>query len=131
MFQHTFNLLNAPLPPLELRGLQLEMVEIDSGYVFPHVLPGLEPASVDLGLIMRPDRGQLRGMWLYDLNRVEARTVGRIIRTWRILLELLLAEPGAPISEIGRRLQAKLQATASAATDRKSAGLAGQETRVS
>lgn len=100
-----FNLLNAPLPPTVLRGVRLEPVSPDDGWVFVHVPPGLRPAEVDLGLIVMEDAGVLRGLWLHAADRVDARLVGRLRRQWGQLLEMVVADPGLRIEELGRRLR--------------------------
>ncbi|WFE47707.1 non-ribosomal peptide synthetase [Verrucosispora sp. WMMD1129] len=101
-----FNLLNAPLPPTVLRGVRLEPVSPDDGWVFVHVPPGLRPAEVDLGLIVMEDAGVLRGLWLHAADRVDARLVGRLRRQWGRLLEMVVADPDRRIEELGRVLRA-------------------------
>ncbi|MGA5301850.1 amino acid adenylation domain-containing protein [Nucisporomicrobium flavum] len=101
-----FNLLNAPLPPTVLRDVRLEPVSADDGWVFVHVPPGLRPAEVDLGLIVMEDAGVLRGLWLHAADRVDPRLVGRLHRQWAQLLDMVLADPGRRIEELGRALRA-------------------------
>ncbi len=100
-----FNLLNAPLPTTVLRGVRLEPVSADDGWVFVHVPPGLRPAEVDLGLIVMEDDGILRGLWLHSAEGIDPRLAGRLRRQWGLLLEMVVADPGRRIEELGRVLR--------------------------
>ncbi|MCN9243772.1 amino acid adenylation domain-containing protein [Streptomyces sp. RY43-2] len=107
-----FNLLNAPLPTAMLRDVRLEPLAADQGFV--HVPPGMEPAVVDLSLIMLEDAGALRGIWLHAVERVDPRLVGRVTRQWSRLLETVVAEPDRRIEELCRLLREdEMPATAS------------------
>jgi hypothetical protein len=103
-----FNLLNAPLPPPVLLDVRLEPLSDDRGYI--HVPPGMEPAVVDLSLIMVQDGGVLRGVWLHAVERVGPRLLGRLVGQWSRLLELAVADPGRRIEELGRLLREQTSA---------------------
>lgn len=103
-----FNLLNAPLPPPVLLDVRLEPLSDDRGYI--HVPPGMEPAVVDLSLIMVQDGGVLRGVWLHAVERVGPRLLGRLVGQWSRLLEMAVADPGRRIEELGRLLREQTSA---------------------
>jgi amino acid adenylation domain-containing protein len=98
-----FNLLNAPLPAPLLRDVRLEPLADDWGFV--HVPPGMEPAVVDLSLVMLEDAPALRGIWMHAAERVDARLIGRVTRQWSRLLEMVVADPGRRIEELCRLLR--------------------------
>ncbi|HZG03173.1 MAG TPA: condensation domain-containing protein, partial [Streptomyces sp.] len=104
----TFNLLNATLPALDLPGLRVAPMDLGLGsdYVFSEVVSDFEPSAVDLALIMREDdAGELRGMWLYALKRVDARAVAAMMRRWPYLLDLITADPDRDVGELRCRLR--------------------------
>ena len=109
-----FNLLNAPLPPPVLHDVLLEPLSDDRGYI--HVPPGMEPAIVDLSLIMLQDGGVLRGIWLHAVDRVGPRLMGRLLGQWSQLLELVVADPSRRIEELGRLLREETSADAPRST---------------
>ncbi|KUJ69434.1 hypothetical protein ACZ90_11100 [Streptomyces albus subsp. albus] len=97
-FAVSFNLLNASVPALELPRVTAAPLDMELGddYVFDEVVVNMAASAVDLALIMREeDDGGLRGMWLYALDRVDARVVAVMMRQWHRLVERLTAEPGA------------------------------------
>ncbi|MEU4159270.1 amino acid adenylation domain-containing protein [Actinoplanes sp. NPDC026670] len=98
-----FNLLNAPLPATVLRDVRLEPLAADQGFV--HVPPGMEPAVVDLSLIMIEDAGAIRGIWMHAAERVDPRLVGRLTRQWSQLLETVVADPERRIEHLCRLLR--------------------------
>ncbi len=98
-----FNLLNAPLPPSVLGGVRLEPLSDDGIYV--HVPPDMEPRGVDLSLTMLEDDGMLRGAWQHSAERADPRLVGSLVRRWSRLLEIVVADPGRRIEELGRLLR--------------------------
>ena len=71
-----------------------------------HVLwTDLEPAAVDLSLVMLEDAGALRGIWMHAAERVGPRLVGRVTRQWSRLLEMAVADPGRRTEELCRLLR--------------------------
>jgi non-ribosomal peptide synthetase component F len=104
-FRIVFNLLNATVPTLDLHGLQASPLESGTGYVFAEVLSKLEPADVDLALIMREDDGDLRGIWLYALERVDAHGMAVMMRQWAHVIDLVVAHPDCGVQELRRRLR--------------------------
>jgi non-ribosomal peptide synthetase component F len=96
------NLLNAPLPPLRLPDLDVQALDIGDGYVFSEVLGNLEPADVDLALIMREHEGGLRGTWLYSTQAVDPRALTSLMRQWGPLLERVAAEPACRVGDLRR-----------------------------
>jgi amino acid adenylation domain-containing protein len=111
-----FNLLNAPLPPPELRGVRFEPAALDGAWSFLHVPPGMEPGEVDLALIMLEDAGALRGLWLHAAERTDPRLVARLIGQWSRLLELVVADPDRRIEDLASQLRREAVAARPPAT---------------
>ena len=108
-FRIVFNMLNAPMPALDLPGLRAAPLDTDSAYVFAEVAGSIEPADVDLALIMRADGDRLRGMWLYALERIDARVVAALMRRWARVIELVGADPDLGVDELRRAVLAPEQ----------------------
>ncbi|GAU68942.1 putative non-ribosomal peptide synthetase [Streptomyces sp. NBRC 110611] len=108
----SFNLLNATVPAVELEGLTTTPLDLGIGddYVFSEVVINVTPDAVDLALIMREEEsGALRGMWLYDLEAVDARAVAAMTRQWPRLVEAVTAGPDRPVRELRQLLLAPLR----------------------
>lgn len=102
-----FNLLNAPIGDLELQGLTVSPLTTDTSYVFSEILGDIDSAAMaDLGLIMREEQGQMRGMWLYSINALDATALSTVMRQWSPLLDLIIAEPRRGITSIRHLLRA-------------------------
>ncbi|MFH8367582.1 amino acid adenylation domain-containing protein [Streptomyces sp. NPDC018031] len=124
-FAVSFNLLNASVPDLELPQVAAAPLDLDLGddYVFAEVVVNMEASAVDLALIMREeDDGGLRGMWLYALDRVDARVVAVMMRRWHRLIELVVADPGAGTDALRRRVRGAPDAPGTAGGDRTGEG---------
>ncbi|MFF4159224.1 amino acid adenylation domain-containing protein [Streptomyces sp. NPDC001678] len=103
----SFNLLNATVPSLDLHGLTAEPLDLGLGddYVFQEVVVDFEASAVDLALIVRQDdTGTLRGMWLYALDRLDARAVAAMTRQWPRLLAAVTDDPDRPVEDLKRLL---------------------------
>ncbi|MDT3395984.1 amino acid adenylation domain-containing protein [Streptomyces sp. B1866] len=105
-FSLSFNLLNAAVADLDLAGVKAAPLEMDIGddYVFSEVVITMEAQAVDLSLMMREDGGELRGMWLYSLERFDARAVAALTHQWAPLVAMATAHPDTPVAELRRRL---------------------------
>lgn len=102
-----FNLLNAPIGDLELQGLTVSPLATDTSYVFSEILGDIDSAAMaDLGLIMREEQGQIRGMWLYSVDALDATALATVMRQWSPLLDLIVAEPRRGITSIRQQLLA-------------------------
>lgn len=100
------NLLNAPIRPTQLRGLEVHPMDTGGDYVFSEVLGSLDPAAVDLALIVREHDSALRGTWLYSVDAVDPRVLSSMMDGWQRLVGEIVADPDADVVELGRRLTA-------------------------
>ncbi|MEA2175937.1 MAG: hypothetical protein QOD00_3529, partial [Blastocatellia bacterium] len=82
LFQVMFVLQNAPMPPLQLPGLSMQMFEVDSG-----------TSKFDLTLLMQEEAGILGGSIEYNSDLFEAATITRMAGHFQTLLEGLAAHP--------------------------------------
>lgn len=96
-----FNLLNAEVPELTLPGLRVRSLEIGDDYVFSEVLgSNLQPAEVDLALIMREQGAGLRGTWLHATDVFPARALDLLTRRWVWLLGRLADDPAGTLDTL-------------------------------
>ncbi|WP_369185675.1 amino acid adenylation domain-containing protein [Streptomyces sp. Y1] len=108
-FAVSFNLLNAAIPTFDLPGLEaapLALDDLGDDYVFSEVIITMDPAAVDLTLIMREDGGTLRGMWLFSPERFDAEVMAVVMRQWAPLIDLITTEPDLGVTELKHRLRA-------------------------
>src|SRR6185312_1421166 len=89
LFQVMLTLQNAPLGALELPGLLLEPVELDSG-----------TAKFDLSLTLLEQDGGMAGWLEYDLDLFDRATAVRIADHFRNLMAGALAEPDRLVSDL-------------------------------
>ena len=89
LFQVMFALQNAPMPKLELSGLALRLLEIDSG-----------TAQLDLTLNLEERSGTLCGWFEYNTDLFDRATIGRMAEHFQILLAGLVAAPDTPIAHL-------------------------------
>jgi amino acid adenylation domain-containing protein len=108
LFQVVFTLQNAPMPPLELPGLKLSLMDVDD-----------ETARFDLSLEVVETPDGLRGMLHYDVGLFDAAAVARMAAHLQTLLEGAVAGPDTPVSLLPvltevelRRLLSEWNATA-------------------
>jgi non-ribosomal peptide synthetase component F len=98
LFQVVFVLQNAPMPPLELPGLELDILEVESG-----------TAQFDLILSMGDDREGLTGGLTYNTDIFAAATVRRMLTHFQTLLESIVGAPGQNVSELRLFTQDELE----------------------
>src|SRR5262245_63731307 len=84
-----FALQNAPMPALELAGLTLTLLEVDSGMV---------KFDLTLNLEERPEG--LCGAFEYNTDLFDAATITRLARHFQALIEGIAAEPGLRIADV-------------------------------
>ncbi len=89
LFQHMFILQNAPMPPLELAGLKLRTVELES-----------HTSRFDLTMSLAETAQGFAGELHYSTELFEARTVERLCEHYRVLLEGVLAQPSRKLGEV-------------------------------
>src|SRR5262249_27868227 len=89
LFQTAFALQNAPMPTMELSGLSLSILEIDSG-----------ATKFDLSLSMTETEEGLVGSLEYNTDLLDESTIVRMIGHLQTLLESIVANPEIPISEL-------------------------------
>jgi hypothetical protein len=98
LFQVAFVLQNAPLPALQLPGVILEPLEVDSG-----------TARFDLTLeLVETERG-LVGTAQYDTDLFDAATITRMLGHFQALLEGIIADPARRLLELPLLTEAEHQ----------------------
>lgn len=89
LFQVNFRILKAPVPALELKGLQVSRPKfIDTG-----------TAKFDLALELEADTGQ-DGFFEYSTDLFERSTIAEMAKDFEAVLMAVMAEPDRPISQL-------------------------------
>ena len=89
LFQVLFVLQNAPMPPLELAGLMLEQLEVDSG-----------AARFDIALFLTETEQGIKGVWRYNAQVFKVDTIARLSNHLETLLKSLYTHPEARIQTL-------------------------------
>ena len=89
LFQVMFILQNMPQQTLELKGLKLAQMGLDTGI-----------SNFDLTLAMGEQEGQLGGALEYNLDLFHETTIVRMLEHFRSLLQVIVTEPDQPISRL-------------------------------
>ncbi|MBD2002953.1 MULTISPECIES: non-ribosomal peptide synthetase [Cyanophyceae] len=89
LFQILFVLQNAPMPALELPGLSLKLLDIDSG-----------TAKFDLALLVSETEQGIVGTWNYRTDLFEKSAIARMSGHLETLLESIVAQPDARINTL-------------------------------
>jgi amino acid adenylation domain-containing protein/non-ribosomal peptide synthase protein (TIGR01720 family) len=90
LFQVMFVLMNTPLPPLEIGGLSIALLDSDPG-----------TSQLDLLLsIEETDDGALRGYLQYNTDLFDEKTAGRLAERFVALLEGIVVEPSRAVGEL-------------------------------
>ncbi len=89
LFQVMLTLHNTPPAEFELAGLAATRVPCDTG-----------TAKFDLSLSLRESAGELEGVWEFAADLFEAATIGRLAGHFHTLLEGILDNPDARLSEL-------------------------------
>jgi amino acid adenylation domain-containing protein len=110
VFQALFVLQNAPLPPLDLPGLHLEPLDVETGR-----------APFDLSVDLVETSEGLRASWLYTTDLFEPSTIGRFAESYRSLFAAAVAEPDRPLADLPILAEAERQAVLTPAETRKAA----------
>ncbi len=89
LFQVALALQNASAPPLELPGLEAELLDTDAG-----------GSRFDLTLLLRDAAEGFVGSVEYAVDLFDAGTVERLLGHYRTLLEGIVADPGRPVADL-------------------------------
>lgn len=89
LFQVLFVLQNAPMPTLELSGLTLSPLEVDTG-----------TAKFDLALFMEETEQGMLGTWNYSTDLFDLSTITRMSGHLETLLKSIVAQPDAQINTL-------------------------------
>ena len=89
LFQVLFVLQNAPMPPLELPGLTLSLLEIEH-----------KVARFDLALFLTETEQGISGKWQYNSDLFDATTITRMTAHFQTLLSSIISQPDARISSL-------------------------------
>ncbi|MBD2040238.1 non-ribosomal peptide synthetase [Microcoleus sp. FACHB-672] len=89
LFQVMFILQNSPMPSLELPGLTLHPLEVETS-----------TAKFDLTLSMLNTKEGLDGVWEYNTDLFDAATIKRVTGHFQNLLEGIVANPEQQISKL-------------------------------
>jgi amino acid adenylation domain-containing protein len=89
VFQVMMVLQNAPLPEMNLPGLEVQQLELEAA-----------AAKFDLILFLRETDGGLQASWEYSTERLDSETVRRMARHFQTLLENSITNPEERISHL-------------------------------
>ena len=89
LFQVLFVLENAPMPPLELPGLTLRLIEVKN-----------ETPRFDLALLLTETDKGIVGTWQYNADLFESGTIKRISTDFETLLNSIVAQPDTRINSL-------------------------------
>jgi amino acid adenylation domain-containing protein len=89
IFQTMFTLQNSPLKVLELSDLVMEIMDIDSGI-----------SQFDLSVTLREENEVIKGFFEYNTDLFENETVRRMVSHYTTLVDSILNNPDAKISDI-------------------------------
>lgn len=89
VFQVMFALQNAPLPPLQLEGMQLAYIGFDH-----------EMSRFDLSLSIEEREQGLAGFLEYNADLFDGETIERMVEHFKVLLNGIVAHPDQPFSDL-------------------------------
>ncbi|NJO94466.1 MAG: hypothetical protein HC820_09335 [Hydrococcus sp. RM1_1_31] len=89
LFQVMFVFQDAPLQALELPNIKLSPLMVDS-----------KIAKFDLTLFLEDTKNSLVGAWEYNTDLFEVATIKRMVNHFQTLLEGIVANPQAKVSEL-------------------------------
>jgi non-ribosomal peptide synthetase component F/NRPS condensation-like uncharacterized protein/alpha-ketoglutarate-dependent taurine dioxygenase len=112
LFQVLFVLQNAPMPPLELPGLTLTLLEVDN-----------KTAKFDLALFLTETDGGIEGTWNYSTDLFDRNTIARMTGHFQTLLHNIIAQPDARLSNLDILAEAEKKQQQMEKRERKDAKL--------
>jgi amino acid adenylation domain-containing protein/FkbM family methyltransferase len=89
LFQVMFALQNAPLPPMQMSGLEVELLEVE-----------VETAKFDLTVSLSESEGELQGYVECSTDLFERETIERFASHYINLLESVVRQPNASLWEL-------------------------------
>ncbi|MHC5933218.1 non-ribosomal peptide synthetase [Nostoc sp.] len=89
LFQVLFVFQNAPMPPLELPGLTLSLLEVEN-----------KIARFDLALFITETEQGILGKWQYNSDLFDATTITRMTENFQTLLNSIVSQPDARIGNL-------------------------------
>jgi amino acid adenylation domain-containing protein len=108
LFQIWFVLQNAPLPPLELPGLTLDLLQVDDG-----------TSKFDIAISLFETKQGLMARWIYNTDLFKEETVARLARHYETLLRSIVADPGARLNKLQLLTESELLQQSRSMTDKK------------
>ncbi len=112
LFQVLFVLQNAPMQKLELPGLTLSPVEVDS-----------QTSKFDLAVFMEEKEQGLIGTWAYKTDLFDAATITRMAGHFATLLANVVAQPHARLSDLEMLTEAERRQKTVEKTERQESQL--------
>lgn len=103
LFEVVFNFQNAPLPESDLKGLRVNLLEVDTG----------AESKYDLTLYLRETGRRLVGTLRYDAARLEAWWVEELSENLEHLLETVVEDAGVRLADLRAALAAWAEQRAS------------------
>lgn len=98
LFQVLFVLQNAPMPPLELPGLTLSLLEIEQ-----------KVARFDLALFITETEQGISGKWQYNSDLFDTTTITRMTGHFQTLLNSIISQPDARIGSLEMLTEAEIK----------------------
>jgi amino acid adenylation domain-containing protein len=89
LFQAVFNMQNAPMPKLQIPGLEIGFIDIDRGV-----------SQFDLTLMMSLSESQWYGTVEYNRDLFKPETINRMFQSFQMLLEDAMIRPDHPVSKL-------------------------------
>ncbi|MCW5312699.1 amino acid adenylation domain-containing protein [Nostoc sp. KVJ3] len=108
LFQVLFVLQNAPMPPLELTGLTLSLLEIEH-----------KVARFDLALFVTETEQGILGKWQYNSDLFDATTITRMTGHFQTLINSIISQPDARIGSLEMLTEAEIKQQATQKKERR------------
>ncbi|MEH2411060.1 amino acid adenylation domain-containing protein [Nostoc sp.] len=108
LFQVLFVLQNTPIPPLELSGLTLSMLEVEN-----------KIARFDIALFLTETEQGILGEWQYNADLFDATTITRMTDNFQMLLNSIVSQPDARIGNLEMLTHAEREQQALQKRERK------------
>jgi non-ribosomal peptide synthetase component F len=102
-----FNMLGVPKVSMDLEGLTHRHVNVGVGDdgVLSELITVMRPHNLDLYQMIREEDGKLRGLWLYQPERIHPRDMGVLIRQWPAALKLVVDHLDSGVAQLRDQLR--------------------------